>query len=421
MVSQIITLKTMTDPLVIALIFCGGAVFGAAVVLLVNAIRRSDTAAIADHLAGRAEEQRLEDLRALVERMKDSFGALSFDALTRNSREFLQLAHETLARQSEAGQQELEGKKRLIDQNLDAIRYDLQRVQGLVSELEKDREQKFGQLTSQLRETAEQTERLRQTSEQLRNALASRDVRGQWGQRMAEDVLRLAGFLEGINYIKQKSVVTGTTIPDYTFFLPQQLKVNMDVKFPLDNYIQFMEAQSDNDRLAYKRRFLADVRARIKEVTTRDYINPAEHTVDYVLVFIPNEQVYGFINEHDRTVMDDALKQKVILCSPLTLYAILAVIRQAVDNFNLEQTAAQMLALLGSFRKQWEAFVKALEKMGKRIDEAQQEFHTLTGVRRRALERPLQQIEDLRKQRGIEPAPDIADDAAEDVAGPAPS
>jgi DNA recombination protein RmuC len=405
----------------IALIFCGGAVFGAAVVLLVNAIRRSDTAAIAEHLAGRAEEQRLEDLRALVERMRDSFGALSFDALTRNSREFLQLAHETLARQSEAGQQELEGKKRLIDQNLDAIRYDLQRVQGLVSELEKDREQKFGQLTSQLRETAEQTERLRQTSEHLRNALASRDVRGQWGQRMAEDVLRLAGFLEGINYSKQKSGATGTTIPDYTFFLPQQLKVNMDVKFPLDNYIQFMEAQSENDRQAYKRRFLADVRARIKEVTTRDYINPAEHTVDYVLVFIPNEQVYGFINEHDHTVMDDALKQKVILCSPLTLYAILAVIRQAVDNFSLEQTAAQMLALLGSFRKQWEAFVKALEKMGKRIDEAQQEFHTLTGVRRRALERPLQQIEDLRKQRGIEPAPDIADEAAEDVAGPAPS
>ena len=409
----------MTEPLVITLVFCAGVLFGAAVVLLVNAIRRSDTAALAQHLAGRAEEQRLEDLRLLVDRMKDSFGALSFDALTRNSREFLQLAHETLARQSQAGQQELEGKKRLIDQNLDALRTDLQRVQGLVSELEKDREQKFGQLTNQLRETAEQTERLRQTSEHLRSALASRDVRGQWGQRMAEDVLRLAGFLEGVNYIKQKSTTTGTTIPDYTFFLPQQLKVNMDVKFPLDNYIQFTEAQSETDRLMYKRRFLVDVRARIKEVTTRDYINPAEHTVDYVLVFIPNEQVYGFINEHDHTVMDDALKQKVILCSPLTLYAILAVIRQAVDNFNLEQTAAQMLSLLGSFHKQWEAFVKALEKMGKRIDEAQQEFHTLTGTRRRALERPLQQIEDLRKQRGIEPAPDLTDEGAEDGAGAA--
>jgi DNA recombination protein RmuC len=411
----------MTDPVVIVLVFCGGAVFGAAVVLLVNAIRRADTAALAERLAGRAEEQRADDLRALVERMKDYFGALSFDALTRNSREFLQLAHETLSRQSQAGQQELEGKKRLIDQNLDAIRTDLQRVQGLVSELEKDREQKFGQLTNQLRETAEQTERLRQTSDHLRNALASRDVRGQWGQRMAEDVLRLAGFLEGINYVKQKPVAGGATIPDYTFFLPQKLKVNMDVKFPLDNYIQFVEAQAESDRLAYRRRFLADVRARIKEVTTRDYINPADNTVDYVLVFIPNEQVYGFINEHDHAVMDDALKQKVILCSPLTLYAILAVIRQAVDNFNLEQTAAQMLSLLGSFHKQWEAFVKALDRMGKRIDEAQQEFHTLTGTRRRALERPLQQIEDLRKQRGIEAAADPAEFSPDDAEEPAPS
>ena len=122
-----------------------------------------------------------------------------------------------------------------------------------------------------------------------------------------------------------------------------------------------------------------------------------------MIVFIPNEQVYAFINENDSSVLDEALKLKVILCSPITLYAILAVIRQAVDNFNLEKTATHMLSLFGTFNKQWIAFQKSLEKMGRKIDEAQNEFNALNSTRRKQLERPLKQIEDLRKQKGIIP------------------
>jgi len=87
-------------------------------------------------------------------------------------------------------------------------------------------------------------------------------------------------------------------------------------------------------------------KTRIKEVTTRDYIDPGQKTVDYVLVFIPNEQVYGFIHEHDSSILDESLKSKVILCSPITLFAILAVVRQAVENFSLQETASQILELL---------------------------------------------------------------------------
>jgi DNA recombination protein RmuC len=175
----------------------------------------------------------------------------------------------------------------------------------------------------------------------------------------------------------------------------------MDVKFPLDNYLKYLESESDAEKERSKARFLRDVRERIKEVLTRDYINPEENTVDYVIIFIPNEQVYAFINENDGTILDDALKNKVILCSPITLYAILAVIRQAVDNFNLEKTAAQILSLLGSFNKQWDAFIKSFDKMGKRIEDVQKEFNLLTSTRRNKLEKPLRQIDDLRTQRGI--------------------
>lgn len=380
-----------------------GVVLGAGIVLIINWLRRREAKEIAQELISQSESQRVQDLESLINRIKESFGALSLDALSKNTEEFLKLANETLSKQTQMGEKDLEGKKKLIDQTLEAMKGDLQRVQNLVTSFEKDREKKFGELASQLKSTAEQTGKLQETTSQLRAALANTKARGQWGERMAEDVLRLAGFVEGINYRKQKTLETTGTRPDYTFLLPQDLTVNMDVKFPLDNYLRYLEAEGESDKEGYKNQFLRDVKGRIKEVTTRDYINPEENTVDYVIVFIPNEQVYAFINENDSSLLDEALNKKVILCSPITLYAILAVIRQAVDNFSLEKTAGQILSLLGSFNKQWANFLKSLEKMGKRIDEAQKEFVVLTSTRRNQLERPLRQIEDLRKQRGILP------------------
>jgi len=380
-------------------VFIIGVIFGAAIVLIINWLRRREAQAIAQELISQVESQKIQDLEILINRIKESFGSLSLVALSKNSEEFLKLAGETLSKQMQIGEKELEGKKKLIDQTLEAMKVDLQKVQDLVTQLEKDRERKFGELANQLKLTAEQTGKLQETANKLYTALASTRVRGQWGERMAEDVLRLAGFIEGINYQKQKTLET--TRPDYTFLLPQNLKVNMDVKFPLDNYLRYLEAGEESQKEMYKTQFLKDARRRIMEVTTRDYINPEENTVDYVIVFIPNEQVYAFIIENDRSLFDEALKNKVILCSPITLYAVLAVIRQAVDNFNLEKTAAQILSLLGAFNKQWSAFLKSLEKMGKKIEEAQNEFLTLTTTRRKQLERPLREIEDLRKQKGI--------------------
>jgi len=163
------------------------------------------------------------------------------------------------------------------------------------------------------------------------------------------------------------------------------------------------------EKESYKTQFLRDVKDRIKEVTTRDYINSEQKTVDYVIVFIPNEQVYAFINENDRTILDDAMRQKVIFCSPLTLYAILAVIRQAMDNFNLERTTHKILDILGVFEKQYQAFCLSLEKMGARIEDAKKEYDALTTTRKNQLDKQLKKIEDLRQEKGI---PVLEDDKA---------
>ena len=318
---------------------------------------------------------------------------------------FFTVAKERFDSEKTLHKQELDSKKGLIDKQLESMTTELANVSKLVKELEKDRVEKFGELTSQLKSTKEQTDTLMQTTNTLREALASTKIRGQWGERMAEDVLRLVGFIENVNYLKQKSVEGIGTRPDFTFLLPRDLKLNMDVKFPLDNYVKLLEAPSEVEKSKFRNKFLRDVKARIKEVTTREYINPEQNTVDYVLLFIPNEQIYAFIHEQDSSILDNGIKNRVVLCSPLTLFAVLAVIRQAVDNFALEQTSNEILSLLGAFKKQWDAFIKKLDLLGKRIGDSQKEYESLMSTRRRQLERPLNKIEDIRTERQISPAP----------------
>jgi len=384
------------------LVFLAGAVCGAGLVLIYYFLKKKDLAEATREAVIRAEKEKFQEIENIFGRIRETFGSLSLKALQSNSEEFLRLADAVLSRQTQSGEKELETKKKLIDQSLESMKEELQKIQGVVGGFEKDRVLKYGELSVRLKEASEQTVRLQKTTDKLREALASTKSRGQWGERMAEDVLRLSGFVEGVNYLKQKVLDAAASRPDYTFPLPKGQKINMDVKFPLSNYLRYLEAEAETEKESLKTMFLRDVRSRIKEVTSRDYINPEDQTLDYVLVFIPNEQVYAFINENDPSLIDDALKSKVILCSPFTLYAILAIIRQAMDNFNLERAADDILRLMGSFFKEWGKYRDSMDKMGNKLAEASREFDKLITTRTNKLERPLRAIENMRKQKGIE-------------------
>jgi DNA recombination protein RmuC len=386
--------------LLILIALIAGFVLGLGAAFILRLVQAKTAREFADELFRDSEAQRKAQVDEIVENVKASFGSLSLDALSKSTEEFLKLAKARLESEREVSVKELDGKKSLIDQQLQRMTAELDNVSKLMKELEKDRIEKFGELSSHLKVVGDQTRALTQTTNTLREALASSKARGQWGERMAEDVLQIAGFIENINYLKQKAIEGGSR-PDFTFLLPQELKLNMDVKFPLDNYIRFLEAQAESDKVKFRNDFLRDVKNKIKEVATRDYINPEQNTVDYVLLFIPNEQVYAFIHEQDHSIFDDGIKNHVIFCSPITLFAVLAVIRQAVDNFALEKTSNEILSLFGTFKRQWDEFIKKLELLGKRIEDVQKEYDSLRSVRRRQLEKPLHKIESLRTQREL--------------------
>ena len=321
--------------------------------------------------------------------MENTFKALAADVNKSNTEEFLKLANDKFDNLSKKSDTNLEEKKKLIDQNLQEMSKKLESIHKQSTELNVN-----------LETNKTETQNLRDTTTKLREILSSSQKRGQWGERMVEDILSFIGLMENINYKKQATIESGER-PDFTFILPKEKIINMDVKFPLAHYEKFIETEDQLVMENEKKDFLKDVKNHIKTISNRNYIDPASGTLDYVLMFIPNESIYSFINQEDNSIIDYALQNKVLLCSPLTLYAILSLINQATRNFAMEERASDVMQLLTKFKEQWDKYVEVIDKMGRSIQTVQKDYEDLISTRRRQLEKPLSQIEDLTKKKDL--------------------
>ena len=303
-----------------------------------------------------------------------------------------------LERHLAAGSREAGARDDAVRHHLSELGARLERVSQSMAGLREDRAGEQSRLLERLSEAQRVTESLRTTTEGLQRALANPQARGQWGERMADDVLRAAGMVDGVNYVKQRTTPEGTR-PDVTFLLPDDRVQHMDVKFPLAGYLRWCEAGSEGERDAARAAFLRDVRNRVRELAKPGYAG--EGTTGFVLLFIPNESVYGFIHGNDATLADEALGQRVVLCSPFTLFAVLGVIRQAADAVAVQRGADEVLDLLAGFTTQWEQFTERLDALGKHLSTVQNTYEQVNGPRRRQLERQLDQVDAVRQRRGL--------------------
>ena len=321
------------------------------------------------------------------QQIKDAFGNLSKEALDQNIETFMKIAESKFSDLMKSSDAQLDEKKKLIDSSLTEMKKQLEGLNKQTTEL-----------TGQMVESKKGITELADTTTQLRQILSSSQARGQWGERMVEDILAFIGLTEGINYEKQSQ--EGSDRPDFKFNLPDGKHVNMDVKFPLSHYESFLASDNENEQENEKKAFLKDVRDHVKAISKRSYIDPNAGTVDYVLMFIPNESIYSFLNQEDHDLIDFSLGKKILLCSPVTLYAILSLIRQAVSNFHMEQKAGEVQKLVITFREQWVKFIDKLDALGKTLGTVSNHYEALTGPRRSALEKPMDKITDLQLGQG---------------------
>lgn len=312
-------------------------------------------------------------------------------------RRFLELAEQKFETERVKQKGELEEKRAAVENAVEKLSERLKTYEELVRKFEADRQLKYGSLEKGLKDAADQTAKLATSTEGLRAMLDNSRARGQWGERMADDILRASGLQEGVQYKKNRALDTSAVRPDFTFLLPDSKKLNMDVKFPLDNWLRLSHAATPDDKARYKKEFEKDVKARIKEVTSRGYVSPEEGTLDYVLLFIPNEQVYGYIQEAFPGLGDEALSQKVVLCSPFTLYAVLGVVRQAFDHFHFTQATQEVLKLIGQFGATYETFKTRFLKLGDTLGKAREVYDEIEQTSFKRLDSAVAKIDRVRK------------------------
>jgi len=332
------------------------------------------------------EKKRLAEMK---EQLQDSFKSLSQDVLRDSQKEFLRLADEKFKDQSKQNQSHLGEKEKLIQKSLE-------NMDGRLKDIVKQ----STELKTELETSKDETQRLRSTTETLQTLLASSQKRGQWGERLVEDILQYVGLQENINYTKQVTMEEGQR-PDYTFKLPKSREINMDVKFPMAHYENYLQTTDTKVQDIEKKAFLQDVRKHLNEISKRGYIDTAKGTVDYAMMFIPNESIYGFINQEDPDFIGEALSKKIMLCSPITLYAVLSLLNQATANFMMEARASEIMNEVVKFQQQWDKFSEVMSKTEKNLDIAVRQFQDLMSTRTRALERPVNKILELQKKESL--------------------
>lgn len=246
------------------------------------------------------------------------------------------------------------------------------------------------QITEQLKQVNKISEDLNSSTEGLKRLLSNNRLRGEWGEQVAEDLLLGAGFVENTNYKKQTTTSEGR--PDFTIILPDKTKLNVDAKFPLDDLIAYQEATTKAQKKEALSKFEKSVRKKIQEVTSKDYIDPEAQTVDFVIMFIPNEMVFSFIYETLPQVTTYAAEKKVILTGPFGFTAMLRLVLQANKNFNYAKGLSEILGLVEKFQIEYEKYSEALSKVSRQFDSTQKAFQDVEGTRQRQLTKVVDRV-----------------------------
>ncbi len=303
-------------------------------------------------------------------------------------------------------------------------------IKGIVSELIDNEESQINKLLNKsdqtVREFLEKTGEIKSSitgvDQQTRNLISvlnNNQSRGQWAEFQVEDLLGVMEYKDGIHYETQKIMSSGNK-PDFTFYLPDDKTINMDSKFPLTIYMEISKLNRDleddsldeisrreiTDLIKIKNKEFLDraIKNKIDETSTREgYISPEEDTVDFVLMYIPLENLYHFlltstIGAKNTPVIQYAFAQKVILVSPQTLMAYLETIRHSMKLFSLQTDTKNILSTHEKVKIEIRKFIDSFDETTKKLDQTVKAFDSLKTTRVNKLEKSFEELDEVNKK-----------------------
>ena len=367
--------------------FALGAVLGMLATLLWRSQREQRLRLEAELLRVRVKtEDALDSERELAlerarEQLQGVFGELARDSLKSNSELFLQLARERLGRHQQDASQALKERESAIESLLRPIREALARTEAQMSAIEKERIDAFATIKSQMELLASGQSLLSRETRNLVTALRRPDVRGQWGEITLRRLVELAGMTSHVDFTEQQQQGTdaGAVRPDMIVHMPEQRDIVVDVKTPLEAYLAAVEAQDDEERGAQLKRHAQIVGARIRELSSKQYWSQFDHSPDFVVLFLPGYQFLAAALQENPGLIDESLRQNVILATPSSLVALLKAVAYGWKQSVLADNAAEVRRLGEDLYKRLAVFAEHLARLGKSLGGSVDAFNKAVG------------------------------------------
>lgn len=330
-------------------------------------------------------EEKLTALTKVKEQFTETFSHLSTQALKHNSEEFLKLAEQNLKQYQAHAEGDLAQKEKAIENMVKPIKEALDKTEQQIRNIEKDRKEAYGTLHSHLENMARTQESLQGETRNLVQALRRPEVRGQWGEMTLKRLAELSGMVEYCDFYEQENVNTedGRLRPDMVIRMPDKREIVVDVKTPLDAYLNAIEATDDVTRKQELVRHARNVKKRVNELADKSYWKQFTNAPEFVVLFIPGDQFLGAALDEDRSLLEEALSKQVILATPTSFVALLRAIgygwrqeRLAENAEHIKQTGEQLYQRLMTYTEHLNKLGKSLENSVKHYNNSVGSFDT---------------------------------------------